>query len=65
MPATATVTIVLAMATLADATQIGLFLFMSHHPRWPWQVEGWLALVAVIGIFVRNIELNIANVNMA
>ncbi len=39
MPATATVTIVLAMATLGDATQIGLFLFMSLHPRWPRQVQ--------------------------
>ncbi len=36
--ATATL-IVLALATLGDATQIGLFLFMSLCPRWPTQVQ--------------------------
>jgi hypothetical protein len=35
--ATATL-IVLALATLGDVTQIGLFLFMSLRPRWPRQV---------------------------
>ncbi len=35
----ASVTIVLAMATLGDATQIGLFLFMSLRPKWPRQVN--------------------------
>jgi hypothetical protein len=29
---------VLALATLGDATQIGLFLFMLLCPRWPRQV---------------------------
>jgi hypothetical protein len=38
MPATAT-HIVLALATLGDATQIGLFLFMLLRPRWPRQVS--------------------------
>jgi hypothetical protein len=38
MPATAT-HIVLALATLGDATQIGLFLFMLLRPRWPKQVS--------------------------
>ncbi len=37
-PVTAT-RIVLALATLGDATQIGLFLFMSLCPRWPRQVS--------------------------
>ncbi len=31
--------IVLALATLGDATQIGLFLFMPLCPRWPRQVS--------------------------
>jgi hypothetical protein len=30
---------VLALATLGGTTQIGLFLFMSHCPRWPRQVS--------------------------
>ncbi len=30
---------VLALATLGGATQIGSFLFMSCHPRWPRQVS--------------------------
>jgi hypothetical protein len=38
MPATA-IHIVLSLATLGDATQIGLFLFMSLCPRWPRQVS--------------------------
>jgi hypothetical protein len=37
---------VLALATLGDVTQIGLFLFMSPCPRWPRQV---LFHVAVAG----------------
>jgi hypothetical protein len=37
MQAAATL-IVLALATLGDVTQIGLFLFMSLRPRWPRQV---------------------------
>jgi len=37
MQVTATL-IVLALATLGDAAQIGLFLFMSLCPRWPSQV---------------------------
>ncbi len=28
----------LALGTLNDATQIGSFLFLPHHPRWPRQV---------------------------
>jgi hypothetical protein len=39
MPVTVTVTIVLAMATMGDMTQIGLFLFMLRCPRWPRQVS--------------------------
>jgi hypothetical protein len=35
----AAIHIVLALATLGDATQIGLFLFMSLCPRWPRQVS--------------------------
>ncbi len=35
----ATATILLALATLGDATQTGLFLFMSRRPRWPRQVS--------------------------
>ncbi len=35
----ATVTIELALANLGDATQIGSFLFMSLHPRWPRQIS--------------------------
>ncbi len=38
MAVTAT-SIVLALATLGDAAQIGLFLFMSLCPRWPRQVS--------------------------
>ncbi len=34
-----TVTIVLALATLGNATQIGSFLFMSLHPRWSRQAS--------------------------
>ncbi len=30
---------VLALATLDYATQIGSFLFVWHHPRWPRQVQ--------------------------
>ncbi len=29
----------LALATLGDATEIGLFLFMSRCPKWPRQVQ--------------------------
>ena len=36
-PTTATL-IVLALATLGNMTQIGLFIFMSLRPRWPRQV---------------------------
>jgi hypothetical protein len=32
-------TTVLALATLGDAAQIGSFLFGSHWPRWPRQVQ--------------------------
>ncbi len=28
-------TLVLALATLGESTEIGSFLFMSHCPRWP------------------------------
>jgi hypothetical protein len=45
MQATATL-IVLALATLGNVSQIGLFLFMLLHPRWPRQV---LFHVAVAG----------------
>jgi hypothetical protein len=41
-----TTLIVLALATLGDTTQIGLFLFMSLRPKWPRQV---LFHVAVAG----------------
>ena len=34
-----TATIVLALATLGNGTQIGLFLFMLRCPRWPRQVS--------------------------
>ncbi len=39
-PATATRDIhyLLALDTLDDATEIGSFLLMSHHPRWPRQI---------------------------
>jgi len=47
MPATATVTIVLAMATLGDATLIGLFLFMPCRPRWPRQVSDCCVLLSL------------------
>jgi hypothetical protein len=45
---------VLALATLYGAIQIGLFLFISHRPRWPRQVSGdcrmSLSRVTVVGI---------------
>ncbi len=45
MKATATL-MVLALATLCDVTQIGLFLFMSLRPRWPRQEHHVLLLPA-------------------
>ncbi len=57
MLATATL-IVLALATLGDATQIGLFLFMSL-------CQGKYKCVAVAGIIADIITLTFTNGNTA
>ncbi len=47
----ATVTIVLALATLGDAAQIEMILSVSCHPRWPRQVQLWLSGAVVADVF--------------
>jgi hypothetical protein len=42
---------VLALATLGDAAQIGLFLFVSCHPRWPRQVQYFTSCVTTYRVF--------------
>ncbi len=46
-------TLVLALASLVEAAEIGSFLYMSHHPRWPRQVQScdcyvWLSLTVTL-----------------
>jgi hypothetical protein len=43
--------IVLALATLDDATKIEMILSVSHHSRWPRQVQYWLLRAAGADIF--------------
>ncbi len=46
--------IVLALATLGGTTEIGSFLFLSHRPRWPRQVQSHVAVVGIIAINFAN-----------
>ncbi len=50
----ATATIVLALATLGNVTQIGLFLFMSWRPRWPRQGSDSHVLLLLSPVLSRN-----------
>ncbi len=45
---------VLALATLGNATQIGLFLFMSCRPRWPRQVSDCRVSLSLSPALSRN-----------
>jgi hypothetical protein len=45
---------VLAFATLVGVTQTGSFLFVSHHPRWPRQVQSRVAVTGIIKLHFAN-----------
>jgi hypothetical protein len=49
----------LALATLGNATQIGSFSYLSHHPRWSRKRQYCLSSVAGTDSFKKNF----ANVN--
>ncbi len=50
---------VFATATLDNVSQIGLFLCISHHPRWPRQVQPQ----SLSQQFSFGFVVNIVNVN--
>ena len=47
--------LVLALATLGSVTQIGSFLFVSHHPRWPRQGRKAISCHDIADIFANKL----------